>query len=225
VCNTDRSPPAFLFHDTFASGLAMPADLSAQCQRLLDQIRKRCPELLPADPVPSGTVVGPVHITPAEARKLVPPAAAIAAGIDRFADAAAKPVKWREGDREVLVFAANVSVRFAPGLIAVSMPAFCDQTGKAVVHVSFVVGDPKQPAGLVAVTESRPRGPATIVDAWGDAFVAFAWHIVLEVATTVAGESGRDVDGSRLVPIAIAASADGLFIVPMARHAFDRVRG
>lgn len=203
----------------------MPANLSVECQRLLDQIRKRCPGVLPGDPVKSGTVAGTVHIKPDEAQKLFPAAAAIAAGVDRFAGAAPKVVKWREGDREVLVFPAKVSARFAPGLIAVSVPVFCDQTQNDVVHVSFVVGDPKQPAGLVAVTESRPRGPATIVDAWGDAFVAFAWHILLEVVATVAGESGRDVDGSRLVPIALAASAEGLFIVPMARHAFDRVRG
>jgi hypothetical protein len=47
---------------------------------------------------------------------------------------------------------------------------------------------------------------------------------VLEVVSGIAGEAGRDIDGSRLVPIGLAASVDGLFIVPMARHTFDRAR-
>jgi hypothetical protein len=201
----------------------MPA-LSKECRRLLSQLRQRCPDALPAEPVTAGSVVPAIHITPNQALKLFPPAAAIAAGFDRFAKPSRQPVKWREGDRELLVFPADVSVRTGDGVIAVSVPVFTDQTDKAVVHVSFVVGDPKRPAGLVATTDAAPAGPATIVDAWGEALVAFAWHVVIEVATTIAGEAGRDVDGSRLVPIAIAASPDGLFVVPMARHEFDRAR-
>jgi hypothetical protein len=54
--------------------------------------------------------------------------------------------------------------------------------------------------------------------------VAFAWHTVLEVVAQVAGEAGRDLDGSRLIPIALTVSPDGLSVVPMARHTFDRTR-
>jgi hypothetical protein len=200
------------------------AALSEECRRLLAELRRRCPGALPADPVTSGSVVETVHITPNQALKLFAPAAAIAAGFDRFAKPSRRPVKWREGERELLVFPGDVSVRLGDGVIAIAIPVFSDQTDKAMVHVTFVVGDPKRPAGLVAATDARPTGPAAIVDAWGDALVAFAWHIVIEVATTIAGEAGRDVDGSRLVPIAIAASPDGLFVVPMARHEFDRAR-
>lgn len=200
------------------------AALSDECRRLLSQLRQRCPDALPAEPVTAGTVVPAIHITPDQALKLFPPAAAVAAGIDRFARSSRQPVKWREGDCELIVLPFDVSVRTADGVIAVSIPVFTDQTDKSMVHVSFVVGDPKRPAGLVAATDSRPTGPAAIVDTWGDALVAFAWHVVIEVATTIAGEVGRDVDGSRLVPVAIGASPDGLFVVPMARHAFDRAR-
>lgn len=201
----------------------MPATrLSAECQRLLEQVRKRCPGLLPADPVVAGTVLPTVPLKAAEARRLFGPAASVAAGVDPFRADRTTVVKWREGDRELLITPAKVSVRFATGAIAVSIPVSCDQTGDAVVHVSFVVGDPKRPAGLVAATDARPRGPTIVVDAWGDALVAFAWQTLLEVAATVAGEAGRDADGSRLVPVGLAAAPDGLFVVPMARHSFDR---
>jgi hypothetical protein len=198
--------------------------ISDECQRLLAQVRQRCPGLLPPDPVEPGTVVGTVHLNPDEAARLFPAAAAVAAGFDPIAPEPPGPVLWREGDRELLVDTAKVVARFGSGVIAVSIPVSCDQTRPAFVHVSFVVGKPEEPAGLVATTEDRPRGPAVVVDAWADNLVAFAWHIVLEVVTNVAGEAGRDLDGSRLVPIGIAANPDGLFVVPMARHTFDRTR-
>lgn len=200
--------------------------ISALCARLLEQIRKECPGLLPAAPVSAGTVAGTVQLSTAQATALFAPAAGVAAGIDPLAATPAPAsVKWQEGDHELLVFPSKVTARFGTGVIAVSIPVSCDQTGDALVYVSFVVGDPKQPAGLIAATDVRPQGPAVIVDAWGDALIAFAWHVVLEVVANVAGAAGRDVDGSRLVPIALAASPDGLAVVPMARHAFDRVRG
>ena len=206
--------------------MAVDKLIVAECERLLEHVRKLCPGLLPAKPIRAGTVAGTIQLSSDRASALFAPAAGLAAGIDPFATSPApSSVKWQEGDRELLVFPAKVTARFGTGVIAVSIPVSCDQTGDAVVYVSFVVGDPKQPAGLIAAADARPRGPAAIVDGWGSALIAFAWHVVLEVATHVAGAAGRDVDGSRLVPIGLAASADGLFIVPMARHTFDRVRG
>ena len=198
--------------------------LTEECQRLLAIVRRICPDLLPSEPVGAGTVVPTIPINTEQAQQLFVPAAAAAAGIDPLKGDPKSLVKWREGDRELLIFPAGVRVQFATGVIAVSIPCSCDQTRPALVHVSFVVGDPNQPAGLIAATDARPRGPAVIVDAWGDALVAYAWHIVLEVVAGVAGEAGRDVDGSRLVPIGLAASGEGMFVVPMARHVFDRER-
>jgi hypothetical protein len=198
--------------------------LTAECQRLLEIVRRVCPDLLPKEPVGAGTVVAPIPVNTEQAQQLFVPAAAAAAGIDPLTGNPKSLVKWREGDRELLIVPAAVRVQFATGVIAVSIPVFSDQTQAALVHVSFAVGDPKQPAGLIAATDARPRGPAVIVDAWGDALVAYAWHIVLEVVAGVAGAAGRDVDGSRLVPIGLAASGEGMFIVPMARHTFDRER-
>jgi len=201
-----------------------PAPISDECQRLLDQIRARCPGLVPPDPVPPGTVVGTIHLNPDEAAQVFTPAAAVAAGFDPLSSDPPGSVLWREGDRALLVDTAKVVARFGPGVIAVSIPVSCDQSRPAFVHVSFVVGTPDAPAGLLAAIGARPRGPGVVVDAWGENLAAYAWRIVLEVVTSVAGAAGRDVDGSRLVPTCVAANPDGLFVVPMARHPFDRAR-
>jgi hypothetical protein len=199
--------------------------VSAECKKLLAAVRQRCPGLLPPDPVEPGTVVGTVSLKASEAEPLFPAAAVLAAGIDPLGVARDPTVLWREGDRELVIRPMKVSARFGLGVIAVTIPVSCDQVGDTEVHVSFVVGDPKRPAGLLATTEDRPRGPAVVVDAWGDNLVAFAWHVVVEVATNVAGAAGRDVDGSRLVPIGLTVTPDLLQVVPMARHPFDRTRG
>ena len=86
----------------------------------------------------------------------------------------------------------------------------------------FVVGDPKRPAGLLAVTEERPRGPDVVVDTWGEPIVAFCWHVVLQLATSLAAEAGLDEDGAALIPVALQATPEALVITPMARHEFDR---
>ena len=59
-----------------------------------------------------------------------------------------------------------------------------------------------------------------IVDNWGDALVAFAWHCVLGVVTGIAAATGKDQRGNLLVPVELVASGRGVSIVPMARHRF-----
>jgi len=199
--------------------------ITAECAKLLAQIKRICPGVLPPAPLAAGMVAPAINVTADQALKLFPAAASTAAGIDPFSSAAPpSAVKWKEGDRELLIFPSKVTASFAAGVIAVSIPVSSDQSGDATVHVSLVVGDPNQPAGLIAATDARPTGPPLIIDAWSGALIAFAWHIVLEIVTNIAGGAGRDVDGAPLVPVALAASSNGLSIVPMARHPFDRAR-
>jgi hypothetical protein len=74
-------------------------------------------------------------------------------------------------------------------------------------------------------TQRRPRGPAIVVDTWGDAIVAFAWKLVLDLVTGLAGATGKDTRGNRLVPVELEATREGLAIVPMARHRFTGSAG
>jgi hypothetical protein len=189
--------------------------LSAECARLLALVKERCPELLPPEPLTAGSVGPEVTVSSEELQPLL--------------RAAADPerrgrVAWVAGDCELLVQTAELSARLGHGLVIVSMPVHCEETGAVRVDVPFVVGDERQPAGMLAATETRPRGPAPIVDLWGDALIAFAWRSLVAVACGIADRAGRDVDGAGLIPAALAAEAGVLRVLTQARHVFDRVR-
>jgi hypothetical protein len=132
-------------------------------------------------------------------------------------------VVWAEHDRELLVLIAKIQVKMAPGVVAVTIPVRCHEVGDAEVHVTFAVGSPDRPAGLLVATEERPRGPEIVVDLWGEALVAFAWKALLDVAAHVAFAAGDDNDGQRLVPAALSVGKDAITVLPQARHGFDRV--
>lgn len=130
---------------------------------------------------------------------------------------------WVKDDCELLVHTGKVSVRLDDGLLVVTVPVSCDQTGDVPIQVPFAVGGAEQPAGMIIATEERPRGPAEIVDLWGEALTAFAWRTLLAVTTRSASDSGEDEDRAGLIPAALTASAGSLRLATMARHAFDRV--
>jgi hypothetical protein len=185
------------------------------------RLRTFNPERFELKPLPPGHATGDVHVTPDEAARLARAAAVLAAGLGA-GGARGGTVMWQREGNQLLLLPTELSLTLGRGLLAFSIPVSCDQSGAAPVHVSFVVGDPDSPAGFLAVTEERPRGPEIVVDTWGEALVAFAWSVVLQLATSLAAEAGMDEDGAPLIPAAIAANPDGLWVTPMARHAFDR---
>ncbi|CAN5819531.1 hypothetical protein BH11PSE8_BH11PSE8_41440 [soil metagenome] len=191
---------------------------------LTSLLRARDPGQFASEPLAPGAIAAEVTIDPTALVALVQAAAASVCGLGSGdVKQAISPVLWREGDSELLLGPAFVSTRLADGIVAFTLPVICDQAGSTEVHVSFVVGSPKRPAGLIAATEERPRGPAAVVDVWGDRLTAFAWRVLLELIRMIAAGSGRDQDGAPLVPVAMSASANGLTVVPMARHPFDRI--
>ena len=199
--------------------LAARNQLSEECLRMLKVVQQRCPGLLPTQPLPPGTPGTEIPLNPDEVQKLVTVAAATAAGAAEGADT----VVWTAGGSELLVIVAKVFVRLGRGFVVVTIPVSCDQVQGAQIEVGFAVGDESRPAGLLAVTEDRPRGPAAVVDIWGDALTAYAWQVVCTVTGGVAGAAGEDQDGAPLIPVALSASPDGLRVLPMARHPFDRI--
>jgi hypothetical protein len=131
---------------------------------------------------------------------------------------------WSRDSSELAVITGKVTVALDDGLIVVTIPVSCDQLASASIQVPFAAGGKDSPSGMVLATEERPRGPEMIVDLWGEALTAFAWRLLVAVMYRVALQSGVDEDGAGLVPIAVTAAKDGLTLLPMARHAFDRVR-
>ena len=131
-------------------------------------------------------------------------------------------IVWQKDDSELLVVTGKVTVSLDDGLVLISLPVWCDQ-GTATLQVPFAVGGANSPAGMLVATEQHPRGPDGIILVWGEAVVAFAWQVLMSVLTRIASSTGKDQDGAGLIPAALTATADGVKILTMARHPFDRV--
>lgn len=194
--------------------------VSDECARLLRQLETRCPGVLPNKPLEPGAVGPEIPLSHDEVQKLASVAAVTAAGLPIGTDAG--QVVWSQGGNELLVMLAKVAVHVDHGIALIDIPASCDQQAEGHITVAFALGEDRRPAGMMAVTEDRPRGPRAVVDVWGESLTAFAWQVLLTVSTAVAGSAGDDVDGAPLIPVGLTATGDGLRILTMARHGFDR---
>jgi hypothetical protein len=184
-------------------------DHELRCRKLLAELRRLCPELVPGPPVPPGELAPPASLGADALQELVP----IAVG------AAEEPsVVWQAAGSEMLVHLGATRVVTREGLVLVDLVVETEQTGRADVIVPFAVGCGERPAGMVALAERKPRGPPVLVDRWGDAIVAAAWQALLDIADAVAHAAGRDVAGRPLRPGALLAGDDGLRVIPQAEH-------
>jgi hypothetical protein len=207
--------------------LAAADPISAECQKLLATVKDRCPGVLSPDPLPAGELGPEIPLPPDKAEELYRLVARRVTGLpDPPSDPASPPVPgiivWTQGDNELAVVVDKISLRPADGVVAVDIPVRCDEVGDATVRVRFAVGSKDRPAGMLATTDERPFGPPLVIDVWGEALTAFAWQTLLQTMTRLADATGRDVDGAGLVPVALAAAPDGLALLTMARHTFDR---
>lgn len=174
-------------------------------------------------PVPPGGVAAPVSVQASAVTPLA--AAAIGARYAAPGQPAPAQVIWRDGDSEVLVHLDKTETVMFPGLMLVALTLEADETGPGQLAVPFAVGSTDSPAGLVAVTEARPRGPERLTDRWGQAVTAAAWLALLDVAHGMALQSGTDTAGARLIPGAITCDGSVLTVTPQARHPADQVAG
>jgi hypothetical protein len=209
-----------------------PDDLEAACKKHLEFLRKNCPDLLPPGPLDPGTPAEPLPVTAKRGTGLLRAAVkdAVAASLGRRpTDPPLDAVVWRDGADSLLVLLDSVRLTTGEGVVTVIVDVACDQlrvgrrTPQARVEIDLVVGTEARPAGLLAAAPA-PRGPAVVVDRWGDALVALAWQALLDTAAGLSAVAGTDVDGTPLVPTRWSASKGGLRIGPQARHPFDRLR-
>jgi hypothetical protein len=196
----------------------MPEIVAPEYVRFVSAERRAGRLAAATKPMAAGEAAKPVFVEAGKVSELLRVAAKRASGM--FRPSKRTEVVWVDGDRELAVNLVDLQVKLADGLMHVMIPVRCDQTGGVVIDVMFAVGTDKQPAGLFASTYRRPIGPALIVNAWGEALVAFAWQCVLGLVTGIAGAVGKDARGNVLVPVELTASAKGVGIVPMARHRF-----
>jgi hypothetical protein len=192
-------------------------------ERFVADERKAKRLAAPPHALAEGELWHPITVDVERATELLRVAALRASGFFRATQRT--EVVWVEGDRELAVVVAELRVALADGMLRVRIPVRCDQTGPTNVEVAFAVGSPKAPAGLFASTFRRPSGPPTIVSAWGESLVAFAWQCVLGLVTGLAGAMGKDSRGNILVPVELVVSARAIQVVPMARHRFSGSSG
>jgi hypothetical protein len=202
-----------------SAGAALHPVVNAECLKMLEVIRERCPGVLPAAPVPPGQVAAVLPVDQAQLRTLLTVSAAVALGAPMTADKPA-PVVWTDGSAELLVDPSGVTLDTGDGIARIRVPVRCNETGPVTVTVTFAVGSTNRPAGFVAATHSRPDGPEVIVARWGEAIVALAWHSLITASAGLAGVSGADADGQPFVPAGIQATPQGIAIHTMPRPAY-----
>jgi len=127
-------------------------------------------------------------------------------------------VVWTQGDSELLVHSDKTKIECSAGVVTITVQVECDQYESTAIRVPIGVGTSKSPSGLVMSTFSDLEGPAAIAEIWSDAIKAFAWETLLEVASTIAAQVGKDSQGRALVPGNIGASPGKLLIQPIARY-------
>lgn len=131
-------------------------------------------------------------------------------------------VVWVDGSDELLVLLDRTALHCATGFITVSLVVQCDEVTKEQrVDLTFAVGSPEQPAGLLMSTFDRVAGPAVITETWTPALTAFAWEALITLAQQLAGAVGKDSEGRPLVPGAIASDKGTLLLSPMARNSLN----
>lgn len=156
-------------------------------------------------------------------RKALPRSLVVAAGLDPTRTTGeVPPILWDDGTSRLLVHLDKATVVTGDGTIDVTVEVECDQAGRVAVVCTFVTSGRARPAGFSWATETRPRGPAVVVENWGDALVALCWRALIEIARGGAAAQGTDDVGQPLVPSTVVAIPEGLVVVPMAAPRFMR---
>lgn len=197
---------------------ALSAHIPIEIRRVLSSLERLNEHVVGEGALAPGSVTDGITLDPDAIGPIVVGAARRASGVR--AAARRTEVVWADGADELIVDPGGVSVETATGVVVVSIPVACDQSGPDTVRVTFAVGSPDRPAGLIAAATRVPEGPSVVVNRWGDALVAFAWSVLLGTVNGVAGATGVDRTGARLIGGELVATTDGLTIVPLARHRF-----
>jgi hypothetical protein len=189
--------------------------------RLKKIVQTQLAGVLPGRLVRPGEAIEERVVRGDDAIRLLRSAVVTAAGLDpETTQDPPPPVLWEDAGRRLLVRIAAVGARFDEGLVELTIPVFCEETGEADVTVAFVTESREQPTGGMCITEDRPRGPAVVVDNWHEPLIALAWHTVLVATNALSGAIGADVAGQPLIARTLSVSREGITVTPMARHSF-----
>lgn len=189
------------------------SDVRRKCEKLLAELRRRCPDLVPTAPLEQGEVNAPFNLREKDISQLTRAAL--------MPEGEARTILWRKAGSEILFHPRKTRTEIRNGLIIVGIVLESVETKQSVLTVPFAVGTEQRLASTVMVTEQRPRGHALLVELWGDAVIAVAYEAVLQVISGMATAAGSDQLGQPLKPGAIIASKGELTVVPQAFHAIE----
>ncbi len=185
------------------------------------QIVRALADVLPGRAIPAGSAAADRTLSADWLAVLIPSAALVAAGLDPATVTPPAPnALWRNGNQQLMIIVSKVRANFTEGLAEIIIPVSCDQTGDVEISVSFVTGTPDRPAGGIATTEDRPRGPAVVVENWAEPLIAYAWQVLITATDAYSSAGGTDLAGRNLVTAGLAIGAGGVTVTPMARHSF-----
>jgi hypothetical protein len=114
-------------------------------------------------------------------------------------------VIWVDHGDEVLVHLDSVRTRILDRMLVVSIDLETDQTGRTPLVVALALGNPNDPAGLVAVTDELPRGNGLLASRWGRVVQDAIWASMLGLA----GDHAKERDSA---PMGITTSAGALHL-------------
>jgi hypothetical protein len=130
-------------------------------------------------------------------------------------------VLWRHRGAETLVHLDRTRVRVIDGYVLVGITLENSETGEQELTVPLALGTETRLAGMLAVTERRPRGHRVLAETWGEGVIACAWRAVLEVADVMAALRGSDEHSQPLRAGALVAGRGELAVVPQAKHSYE----
>jgi hypothetical protein len=201
-------------------GPKQPGDdeLERHCKKLLAELERRCPGLLPTGPLPPGEVLDPIEVRNDDLQELIHTALGVTDKRRR------NQVIWEQAGSELLVHLGETRVQVLKGMVLVGLTVESNESGKVEVTIPFAVGRTDRLAGMLVTTEPKPRGPTIIIDRWGESLIAAAWQGLLDVIGTLSARAGVDEEGSPLLPGAIVAEDNLLRVVAQAPQLFERVQ-
>jgi hypothetical protein len=187
-------------------------------QRIRNLVDQQVRREQPQTPGPTGVSLKPGEVGP---QRVLDPKE-LTSLVRRAVSGDQRRLVWNHRGNETTVRLDSLRIATADGLIMVGLTLETDQTDAQELTTVFAVGSTKQPAGLLAVAEERPRGHGDLAATFAEPVIATCWRGLLLVITAVAAAAGRDASGDPLTPVALTATADGLIVHTIADHRLGR---
>ena len=104
-------------------------------------------------------------------------------------------VVWVDAGSDILVHLDSIKTKLTNGSLLVSVDLECDQVGRSALIVAFGLGQPGDPAGLIAVTDALPRGNGLLAARWGSIVQSAVWAALLGLLSDYSAERSATASG------------------------------